>query len=67
MANAFLASGCSVYIGPNDYPYGNSALLRFCYEMIQNKRSIKEAFAIAKETDEETLMYQLSKFHNVLN
>lgn len=62
LAQAFLDSGCSIYIGPDDYPDGNAALmfaLRFCYEIIQNKRSVKEAFSIAKETDKETSMYQM--------
>ncbi|MDQ0178028.1 L-amino acid N-acyltransferase YncA [Bacillus chungangensis] len=62
LAKAFIENGCSAYIGPDDYPDGNAALmfaLRFFYEMIQNKRSVKEAFAIAKSTDKETHMYQL--------
>ncbi|WP_188066007.1 delta-aminolevulinic acid dehydratase [Brevibacillus brevis] len=62
LAKAFLESGCHMYIGPDDYPDGSSALmfaLRFFYEVIQNKKSVEEAFRIAKATDEETEMYQL--------
>ncbi|KMZ44376.1 MULTISPECIES: hypothetical protein [Bacillales] len=62
LAKAFLDSGCHTYIGPDDYPDGSSALmfaLRFFYEVIQNKKSVEEAFRIAKATDEETEMYQL--------
>ncbi|ERI09393.1 hypothetical protein HMPREF0083_02512 [Aneurinibacillus aneurinilyticus ATCC 12856] len=61
-AQAFLDSGCEVYIGPNDDPYGNDALmfvLRLFYDLIQNKRSVKEAFQNAKSLDAEMDMYQL--------
>lgn len=61
-AQAFLDSGCEAYIGPNDYPDGNDALmfvLRFFYDLIQNKRSVKEAFQRAKSLDEGMDMYQL--------
>ncbi|EGL17883.1 MULTISPECIES: hypothetical protein [unclassified Paenibacillus] len=61
-ARAFLDSGCEVYIGPNDYPDGNDALmfvLRLFYDLIQNKRSVKEAFQNAKSLDAEMDMYQL--------
>lgn len=63
LAEAFLNSGCSTYIGPDDDVDGNSALmfaLRFYFEIIQNNKSVKEAFAIAKATDEETSsLYQM--------
>lgn len=62
LAQAFLDGGCGIYIGPNDYPYGNSTLMfvtRFCYELIQNKRSIHEAYELARATDEDTAMYQI--------
>ncbi|MED1861434.1 delta-aminolevulinic acid dehydratase [Brevibacillus reuszeri] len=52
-AQAFLDSGCEVYVGPNDYPDGNDALmfvLRFFYDLIQNKRSVKEAFQNANDS-----------------
>ncbi|WP_372011700.1 delta-aminolevulinic acid dehydratase [Paenibacillus chitinolyticus] len=61
-AQAFLDSGCEVYIGPNDYPDGNDALmfvLRLFYDLIQNKRSVKEAFQNAKSLDAGMDMYQL--------
>lgn len=61
-AQAFLDSGCEVYIGPNDYPDGNDALmfvLRLFFDLIQNKRSVKEAFQNAKSLDAEMDMYQL--------
>lgn len=61
-AQAFLDSGCEIYIGPNDYPDGNDALmfvLRLFYDFIQNKRSVKEAFQNAKSLDAEMYMYQL--------
>ncbi|WP_203363417.1 delta-aminolevulinic acid dehydratase [Bacillus sp. REN10] len=62
LAQVFIESGCQTYIGPDDYPYGNAALmfaLRFFYEIIQNKKSVKEAFELTKTTDEEMSMYQL--------
>jgi len=62
LAQAFLDRGCRIYIGPDDYPDGNAALmfvLRFFYEIMQNNREVKEAFQIAKTTDEEISMYQL--------
>lgn len=61
-AQAFLDSGCETYIGPNDYPDGNDALmfvLRLFYDLIQNKRGVKEAFQIAKSLDTEMEMFQL--------
>ncbi|UHA72732.1 delta-aminolevulinic acid dehydratase [Paenibacillus sp. 481] len=62
LAQAFLGGGCRIYIGPDDYPFGNTALmfaLRLCYEMIQNKKSIQEAFAITRAMDPEMDMYRL--------
>lgn len=62
MAEAFLHGGCQTYIGPDDYPYGNSTLMfviRFCYELIQNKRSVQQAYDLARAADEDTMMYQL--------
>ena len=61
-AQAFLDSGCEIYIGPNDYPDGNDALmfvLRLFYDLIQNNRSVKEAFQNAKSLDAEMDMFQL--------
>jgi hypothetical protein len=34
-------------------------VLRLCYDLIQNKRSIKEAFQNAKSLDAEMDMFQL--------
>ncbi|MGM1046676.1 MAG: delta-aminolevulinic acid dehydratase [Bacillota bacterium] len=62
LAQAFLERGCKTYIGPDDYPDGNSALMyvyRFFYEVIQNKKSVNEAHQIARTMDEEMLMYQI--------
>ncbi|KKO54041.1 hypothetical protein [Paenibacillus sp. DMB20] len=62
LARAFLDGGCRVYIGPDDYPDGNAALMfmqRLFYEIIQNNRSLQEAYRIARSTDEETTMYQI--------
>ena len=62
LAQAFLECGCKTYIGPDDYPDGNAALmfaLRFGYELIQNKKTIQEAYHTARATDEETTMYQI--------
>ncbi|MGG0795789.1 delta-aminolevulinic acid dehydratase [Brevibacillus laterosporus] len=63
LAKAFLHCGCQTYIGPNDYPDGNATLLfvlRFFYEIIQNKKSIQEAFQVSKAMDDENMsMYQI--------
>lgn len=62
LAQAFLNCGCQAYIGPDDYPYGNAALmfiLRFFYEIIQNKKSIHDAFELSKVMDENMTMYQI--------
>lgn len=62
LAKAFLDSGCKSYMGPNDYIDGNSALMfiiAFMYEVINNKKSQKEAFEIARSIDEETGLYEL--------
>ncbi|BFH66857.1 hypothetical protein J27TS7_40420 [Paenibacillus dendritiformis] len=63
LAQAFLDAGCTMYIGPDDYPEGTSALmfvLRLAYEMIQNKKSVQEAVEAARAMDEENLsMYRI--------
>lgn len=62
LAEAFLARGCSIYIGPDDYPDGNDALmfvLRLFYEIVQQGREIKEAFAQAITMSDELSMYRL--------
>lgn len=61
-AQAFLDSGCEFYIGPNDYPDGNDALmfvLRLFYDLIQNKQSVREAFQNAKALGAQMDMFQL--------
>lgn len=62
MASAFLGAGCKAFIGPDDYPDGSAALMfaiRLCYEMIQHKKNMQEAFGLAQAMDEEMLMYRL--------
>jgi hypothetical protein len=62
LANAFLTAGCKLYIGPDDYPEGNAALmlaLRLFYEMLQHKKPAKEAFHLAQSMDAEMAMYRL--------
>lgn len=62
LAKAFLDRGCQTYIGPDDYPDGNAALmflLRFFYEMIQNGKSVREAYQLARSIDDELSMYQI--------
>ncbi|MBP1903774.1 hypothetical protein J2Z32_000386 [Paenibacillus turicensis] len=61
-AKAFLQAGCKTYIGPDDYPDGNMALmfaLRLFYELIQNKKSVQQAFHLTQAMDEEMKMYRL--------
>ncbi|AWB43887.1 delta-aminolevulinic acid dehydratase [Paenibacillus sp. CAA11] len=64
-AEAFLQGGCSTFIGPGDYPDGNAALLfaiRLMYEIIQNHKSVDEAYELARSTDEQEMsMYQIYK------
>lgn len=62
LARAFMESGCRIYIGPDDYPEGNAALmfvLRLFYEMVQHRRSVPEAFRLARSADEESSMYRI--------
>lgn len=62
LARAFLGRGCRIYIGPDDYPDGNDALmfvLRFFYEIIQHGKSTEEAYALAVTMSEELPMYRL--------
>lgn len=61
-AQAFIDAGCKLYIGPDDSPDGTAALmfvLRLFYEIIQNKKSVQEAFQLTKSMDDETSMYQI--------
>lgn len=62
LADAFLERGCRMYIGPDDYPDGNDALmfvLRLFYEIVQQGRDVKEAFAQAVAMSGELSMYRL--------
>lgn len=64
LAEAFLSGGCSAYIGPDDYPFGEAALmfvLRFYYELIHHHKTVEEAYEAAKSIDENTAMYRLYK------
>ncbi len=59
MSDIFSKGGCT-YIAPADYVEGNSALMfviRFFYEILQNKASVNSAFGTARETDDETKLF----------
>ncbi|WP_342428040.1 delta-aminolevulinic acid dehydratase [Paenibacillus sp. FSL L8-0158] len=61
LAKAFLNAGCRIYIGPDDYPNGNDALmfiLRSFYEIIEHGKDIKEAYEIASTLSVEMSMYK---------
>ncbi|NBJ68022.1 MULTISPECIES: delta-aminolevulinic acid dehydratase [Clostridia] len=62
LAKAFLKSGCHSYLGPDDDIDGNANLMfiiRFMYEIINNKKNQQEAFEIAKSIDQETSMFKI--------
>ncbi|UFJ41235.1 delta-aminolevulinic acid dehydratase [Brevibacillus humidisoli] len=62
LAKAFLDRGCQIYIGPDDYPDGNEALMfivRLFYEVIQHNKSVSEAYQIARSMSDELSMYQI--------
>lgn len=64
LAKTFLECGCPIYIGPVDYIDGNANLmfiLKFMYELINNNKSVEEAFKSANDIDEETKLYKLHK------
>ncbi|MDF1508648.1 delta-aminolevulinic acid dehydratase [Robertmurraya sp. DFI.2.37] len=61
LANAFLKIGCRAYIGPKDCIDGDASfyfIIRFFYELLSNQRSEKEAYELAKSTDQETCLYE---------
>lgn len=61
MAIAFSKTN-NTYIAPHDYIEGNSALffvIKFFYEMTQNKKSVYDAYISSKETDKETKLFNL--------
>lgn len=69
LAQAFLDRGCRLYIGPNDYPDGNAALLfilRLFYEIIQNGKSTEEAYQAALCMGNEFSMYHLYENSHLL-
>ncbi|KYG28726.1 hypothetical protein [Priestia endophytica] len=60
LAKAFLENGSHSYMAPVDYIDGNANLMfviKFFYEIINNKRGQKESFQIAKSIDQETNIY----------
>lgn len=60
LSDAFAAR--NTYIAPDDYIDGRAALfftLRFFYELIQNGRSVGEAFESASATDSETALFRI--------
>jgi hypothetical protein len=62
LAKTFLDCGCQIYIGPDDYPDGNDAfmfVIRLIYEIIQNNRSVEEAFRTARSMNDELSMYKI--------
>lgn len=64
LADSFLANTCDTYIGATDYidmTSSNFFAIRFFYELYQNKRSAKEAFAISRQTDAETMLFEWYK------
>lgn len=61
LAQAFLNAGCTAFIGATDYIEGNTATfftVHFYYEILTNQRTAKEAFEIAKKTDNETKLFE---------
>jgi len=61
LAHSFLAKACHTYIGSRDYIEGMSTaffVVRFFYELYQNGRSAQEAFAAARSTDSETMLFE---------
>lgn len=61
-ARAFLRSGCKAYIAPEGYPFGNSSLIfaiHLCYQMLQHKKHLAEAFKKAKGYDKESGIFRV--------
>lgn len=62
LANAFLEVGALSYIAPDDYIDGNAAfifVLSLMYEMMNNTKTVRNAFERARSIDEETKLFQL--------
>lgn len=63
LSKAFTVNG-NVYIAPENYIDGNSALfftIRLFYELEQNKKSIYDAYVVASETDKETELFKFRR------
>lgn len=61
LSQAFLNSGCSVYIAPKDYILGSAVLIfmmRYFYEILEQQRDEREAFNIAINLDHDTAIFQ---------
>lgn len=61
LADSFIYNGARAYIGARDDIEGSSSVfftIRFFYELIQNRRSEKEAFLLAQNTDSETQLFE---------
>ena len=62
LAKVFLKHGASHYIGPNDYPHGDAALmylLGFLYNHIARKQSVAQAHRLASRANDDRKMYRL--------
>lgn len=60
IARGFAKENC--YIAPDDYVEGNSALmfvLSFFYALLQNEKSIEDAFQVAGAIDDETKLFKM--------
>lgn len=60
-AEAFLGGGCEAYIGPDDFPIANSALMFAIHLLyyLAMERPLAEAVEKAREHDEQCAMYRL--------
>lgn len=62
MADAFLEVGASIYIGPDGYPDGDSALyymLSLYYSLHHTGLSIKQSHSVARSPDKETALFRM--------
>ena len=67
LGTIILQKGADAYIAPTDYIDGNAGLqfvVRFFYELLQNQRSIRQAFQLAKTIDKETGLFKLYNKQN---
>lgn len=68
MGEAFLNAGVKSFSASESHPEGSAALmfvLRLFYEILQNKKSIEEAFTLSQKIDKETTTFKKieSKVH----